>query len=197
MEFADVSKGVSQWTAVGLAFLAAGLGFGAGWVAHQRVTSRMLQLQPYDPAAHKLPPFRTQDLASAESECPGAATAIIAETPSLFAVDRRALACLLSAPSTSARLAPNLLIAPRPREHSADGFRIWAVRPGSLPARLGLKNGDTIRAINGIPLRSPDSVQSAYARLRSASYVTVNLERQGAQGRSPMLLRYRVFGGPI
>ena len=51
---------------------------------------------------------------------------------------------------TRARLVPNF------RDGQTVGFRLYAVRPGSLVARLGIANGDTLLAVNDEPLVSID-----------------------------------------
>lgn len=66
------------------------------------------------------------------------------------------------------------------------GFRIYAIRPGSAYAALGLEDGDVIRAINGTPLASADQALELVAG--SATQITVDLVRGG----QPMFLNYLI-----
>lgn len=66
-----------------------------------------------------------------------------------------------------------------------NGFRLYAIRPGSAYAALGLEDGDVIRAINGTALSSADQVLELVAR---STQVTLDLVRRG----EPMLLNYLI-----
>jgi general secretion pathway protein C len=59
------------------------------------------------------------------------------------------------------------------------GFRLDGIRPGSLFARLQLHDGDTLRAVNGSELTTPDAAILLYTRLRSASHISLQIERDG------------------
>lgn len=60
-----------------------------------------------------------------------------------------------------------------------DGFKLYAVRPDSLFARLGFQNGDKVRAVNGFELTSPDKALELYTKLRSTNELTIDLDRRG------------------
>jgi hypothetical protein len=66
------------------------------------------------------------------------------------------------------------------------GPRIYGIRESSLLAELGLRNGDLLRAINGFDLTSTDGALDAYAKLRTASHLTLSLVRAG----QPLTLHY-------
>jgi general secretion pathway protein C len=59
------------------------------------------------------------------------------------------------------------------------GMKVAFVRPGGIFARLGLQSGDTLRAINGLELTSPERVLEAYARFRTAPRLSVVIARDG------------------
>ena len=59
------------------------------------------------------------------------------------------------------------------------GVKLYGIRRSSLLGRLGIQNGDMLRTINGYDMSSPDSALEAYARLRSAERITLNLNRRG------------------
>jgi general secretion pathway protein C len=69
------------------------------------------------------------------------------------------------------------------------GMRISAVRPGSAYDRLGLKNGDILRSVNGFDLTTPDKMLEAYTKLRTASSLALQIDRRG----EPVQLHYKVL----
>lgn len=68
------------------------------------------------------------------------------------------------------------------------GLKVFGVRPDRILGRLGLRNGDLLRAINGYQVADPYDALEAYARLRGARELSLSLERDG-QTRT---LRYHV-----
>jgi general secretion pathway protein C len=81
--------------------------------------------------------------------------------------------------ANSDELCRSARIVPRFVDGRARGFRLYAIRPGSIFHHLGLENGDTLIALNGFDLSSPDRALEAYVHLRSASSLTLELERRG------------------
>ena len=100
-------------------------------------------------------------------------------------VDRTRLRMLLDHPS---RVGAALRIMPLMPCGHMRGFRVYAIRPGSLPARLLLRNGDTVVAMNQIPIDSPDAMIRAYHTLRDARSVSLDLVRNGR----PLRLSYAI-----
>jgi type II secretion system protein C len=68
------------------------------------------------------------------------------------------------------------------------GFRLSRVKNGSLPRMLGLRSGDVVTAINGQPLDSLDGAMKLYAKLRSASHLTVDVTRNKGGERQEIRL---------
>ncbi len=62
---------------------------------------------------------------------------------------------------------------------SGDGFKISGIRRGSLPHQLGLRNGDVLTEVNGRAMDSVDAALSLLPRLRTASNLSVSLQRRG------------------
>ena len=60
------------------------------------------------------------------------------------------------------------------------GVKLYGIRRSSLLGRLGIQNGDMLRTINGYDMTAPDSALEAYARLRAADRITINLQRRGS-----------------
>ncbi len=59
------------------------------------------------------------------------------------------------------------------------GIRLFGVRPDTLLGSLGLKNGDRLETINGFNLASPEEALNAYARLRTAGKLSLQVTRRG------------------
>jgi general secretion pathway protein C len=79
----------------------------------------------------------------------------------------------MSALSRAARIVPEL------KDGRAAGFRLFSVRPDGPFALIGLQNGDVISSINGLEMNSPDQALMVYTKLKSASHLSVGLERNG------------------
>ncbi len=62
------------------------------------------------------------------------------------------------------------------------GFKLFAIRPGSLFARAGLCDGDVVLRVNGFELSSPDRAMDVYASVKRSSDVKVELLRGGEPG---------------
>ncbi len=70
-------------------------------------------------------------------------------------------------------------IVPAVKDGKAAGLKLYAIRPSSVLARLGLINGDTVLAINGTAITTADRALEIYASLRTAKQITIDLERRG------------------
>lgn len=75
--------------------------------------------------------------------------------------------------ATSARFVPSI------KDGKPNGFKLYAIRPGSVFAKIGMQNADLVKAINGLDMATPDKALEAYTKLKSASHLTVQLERRG------------------
>lgn len=71
------------------------------------------------------------------------------------------------------------VVKPVVKNGQLTGMQLNRVQPTSLLAQLGLRNGDVVRSINGFPLTGPEKALQAYARLRTASEIHVQIERGG------------------
>ena len=96
--------------------------------------------------------------------------------PNKYEIDRSLVDKVLSNPTLIARSAR---IVPSIKDGKADGFKLYAIRPNSVYAQLGLKNGDTLHAVNGFEISSPDKALEVYAKLKSASHLTLQVGRRG------------------
>jgi general secretion pathway protein C len=75
--------------------------------------------------------------------------------------------------ATSARFVPSI------KDGKPNGFKLYAIRPNSIFGKIGLQNGDTVKAINGNDMTTPDAALALYSKLRSASHLSVQVERRG------------------
>jgi len=75
--------------------------------------------------------------------------------------------------SRSARIVPEM------KDGKAAGFRLFAVRPEGPFAKIGMQNGDIISSINGLEITSPEKALEVYAKLKSASHLSLGMERNG------------------
>jgi general secretion pathway protein C len=59
------------------------------------------------------------------------------------------------------------------------GHRLYGIRPDSVLSQLGMQNGDRLESINGYDLSTPQGALLAFANLRDASALSVELTRKG------------------
>ncbi len=85
-------------------------------------------------------------------------------------------------------LAKGARVVPAVKNGKPDGFKLYAIRPSSVYAKLGLTNGDTLQAINGFELTSADKALEVYTKLREATQLQVEITRRG----KPMTLKYSI-----
>jgi hypothetical protein len=76
-------------------------------------------------------------------------------------------------------LAKGARFVPAMKDGKPVGFKLYAIRPGSVFARLGFANGDTLQRINGLEVTSADKALDVYTKVREAKLVTIELERRG------------------
>jgi len=73
----------------------------------------------------------------------------------------------------SARLEPHIVGG------VTQGFLVRMIRANSLLAQLGIKRGDLIKEVNGVPLDSPEKALQVFQQLREAKNVSINLLHKG------------------
>ncbi len=85
-------------------------------------------------------------------------------------------------------LAMQARIVPAFKDGQAQGFKLFSIRPDSLYTKIGIQNGDVIRRINGNDINSPEKALEIYSKLRDASRIDIELERNG----NPLRKTYNV-----
>ncbi|HUH02413.1 MAG TPA: hypothetical protein VML75_10475 [Kofleriaceae bacterium] len=86
-------------------------------------------------------------------------------------------------------LAGQARVVPVTREGAPSGFKVYAIRPGSLVQALGLRNGDTVLAISDVPVIGAHSALDVYAALRAGpAFFDLDVRRGGQHVRIVVLL---------
>ena len=75
--------------------------------------------------------------------------------------------------ATQARIVPSF------KAGQANGFKLFAIRPGSVYSMMGLRNGDIVHKINGQELNSPDKALEVYQQLKDAKSMKLEISRRG------------------
>ena len=65
---------------------------------------------------------------------------------------------------------------------------MFSIRPASLFAKIGIRNGDVIKEVNGLVLNGVDQAYQAMTKLQGASSISVNIMR----GNNPVTLAYEI-----
>ncbi len=102
-----------------------------------------------------------------------------------YQIDRSLLDEIQANPMAIARGAR---IVPAIKNGQPAGFKLYAIRPSSFYAAIGLRNGDTMTAINGIDLSSPDKALEVYQKVKTADSIVVSITRRGV----PITITYTI-----
>lgn len=81
-------------------------------------------------------------------------------------------------------------LIPSERDGVMIGVRVFGVRPGTLPARLGVRNGDTLVSLNGVSFAGSPDVERLMAIAQDSTAAELVVLRRGELVR----LRYTVVG---
>ncbi|MGE0546854.1 MAG: type II secretion system protein GspC [Kofleriaceae bacterium] len=79
-------------------------------------------------------------------------------------------------------------VVPSVQNGKSNGFKLYAIRPNSAYAKLGLSNGDTISSINGFELTTVDKALEVYTKLREATSLELEVVRRG----KPVTMKYTI-----
>lgn len=80
-------------------------------------------------------------------------------------------------------------IVPAFKDGQAQGFKLFSIRPDSIYTKIGVQNGDVIKRINGYDLNSPEKALEIYTKLKEASRIDIEIERNGANVRKTYSIR--------
>lgn len=107
---------------------------------------------------------------------PAIAKGIQKRSATEFDIDRATLDKILE---NQADLMRQARVVPEQENGRTVGIRMMGIRPESLLGTLGMENGDRLQTINGFDMSSPEKALEAYARLRTADKLTVQINRRG------------------
>jgi general secretion pathway protein C len=101
-----------------------------------------------------------------------------------YEIDRALVEKIMANPTAirGARIVPSI------KNGKPNGFKLYAIRPSSAFAMIGLQNGDTIHGINGFDLTTPDKALEVYTKVREANSISVSVTRRG----KPVTLNYSI-----
>jgi general secretion pathway protein C len=102
-----------------------------------------------------------------------------------YEIERSVVDKVLANPTAvgrSARIVPSI------KNGKPNGFKLYAIRPSSVYSKIGLMNGDTIHAVNGFDLTTPDKALEVYTKVREANNLSVTATRRG----KPITLNYTI-----
>jgi general secretion pathway protein C len=85
-------------------------------------------------------------------------------------------------------LAMQARIVPAFKDGQAEGFKLFSIRPDSLYSKIGIVNGDVVKRINGFDMNSPEKALEIYTKLKDATRIDVEIDRNG----SPVRKTYNV-----
>lgn len=91
-----------------------------------------------------------------------------------FVIDRRELeqtVANINEVFTQARAVPFF------QDGKTVGFRVFAIKPGSVFEKIGLQNGDVINRVNGVELTDPTKAISLFTELQNEGHIAVDLQR--------------------
>ena len=57
------------------------------------------------------------------------------------------------------------------------GFRVFAIKPGSVFEKIGLQNGDVVQRVNGVELTDPTKAISLFTELQNEGHIALDLQR--------------------
>jgi len=104
-----------------------------------------------------------------------------------YVVDRKLVETFIADPT---RELTKAFFTPAYQGGITRGWKLSRLAPDALLRKLGLAPGDVVRRINGFELTDPTRLLEAFGRLRDASQVELEVERNGA----PQRLEYRISG---
>lgn len=80
-------------------------------------------------------------------------------------------------------------IVPAFKDGVAQGFKLFSIRPDSIYTKIGVQNGDVLKRINGYDLNSPEKALEIYSKLKEASRIDIEIERNGTAVRKTYNVR--------
>lgn len=139
-------------------------------------TEPVAQAAPSPEEEEKEDPNKDRGKRNSRAVDPDIANKIKKVSDTEFIIDRSAVDQILE---NQAELMRSARIVPEQKDGKVVGVRLFGVRPETLLGTLGFTNGDRLESINGFNMGSPEKALEAYARLRTANNLKVQLNRRG------------------
>lgn len=93
-----------------------------------------------------------------------------------YTVPRATIEQQMSNPESLARQAR---IMPNYKDGESAGLRLVGISPNSVYSQLGIRSGDVIHSVNGVPLDNQRKAMEMLDKMRSEKSVTIEVERRG------------------
>ena len=122
------------------------------------------------------PPVAAKPTGGAPGLDPSIAKGIVRVSATEFNIDRGVVDKILE---NQADLMRQARIVPEMENGKTVGIKMYGIRPDTLLGTLGMENGDRLQTINGFDMASPEKALEAYARLRTADKLVVQVNRRG------------------
>jgi general secretion pathway protein C len=71
-------------------------------------------------------------------------------------------------------------VQPYSKNGKLEGYRIRPGKDRRLLSKFGLRSGDVVKSVNGVPLDNPIKALEIMKQLSTATSVTVDIERNGS-----------------
>jgi general secretion pathway protein C len=74
---------------------------------------------------------------------------------------------------TQARVVPYMV------EGKTSGYRIFNIAPGSIYTKIGLQNNDVVERVNGVDIKSPDTLYQLFQQIKNERRIALDFNRGG------------------
>ncbi len=94
-----------------------------------------------------------------------------------FVIDKESFESVLSDMGsllTQARVVPNF------KQGKISGYKIFAIKSGSVFEQIGLKNGDVIHSVNEVDVDTPEKALQLFQQLKAETNFALDIERNGS-----------------
>ena len=114
---------------------------------------------------------------------PARASASPASTPGAVRTQRVSLRrnMIENAIQDVSKLMTEIQIRPHMEDGVAAGLALSNIKPNSIFRRMGLRNGDVLKSVDGSEIQTVDDALKLYENLKTASEVSVRIQRRGRE----------------
>lgn len=80
-------------------------------------------------------------------------------------------------------------IKPHFTDGEVDGLSVTGVKAGSIFRKMGLRNGDIVKSVNGNDIKSPEDLLSLYSDLQAEDNISIKIIRRGRERTNNLRVR--------